>query len=337
MITKLSLAIRPYDGVLPITRGEICIPGVDLQVREMTNVPRLFEGFFRGEYEISEMSLAEAVHYISHGQAEFACIPVFPSRIFRFGYLFANVASGVTGPASVNGRRVGFQRWIQTAGVWMRGQLVDEYGVSPSATEWYVRTIYHWNDADHSKVAPRNGSTIRFLDLNGDAQAETAYMALLEGKVDVMGVTENQLPCLLRDRRVRRLFPNYQQEDAGYYHKTRIFPIMHVLCVQSAVVQKCPDLPAQLFRLFADARMIARRHATAIPSHTLACRSAYLEAEAREFGGDPWRHGLKANQHVIEKFISYCYDQGIAARRIKAEELFHPSTWSLVEAETEGA
>jgi hypothetical protein len=34
---------------------------------------------------------------------------------------------------------------------------------------------------------------------------------------------------------------------------------------------------------------------------------------------------------VLEKFISYCYDQGIAARRIKPEELFHPTTWALEE------
>ena len=331
MAVKLTLATRPYDGVLPLVRGEVRIPGVELQVRELMNIPLMFEGLLRGDFDVSEMSLAELVYYVSHGDADFACVPVFPSRLFRHGFLFSNAAAGIAGPESLEGRRIGFQRWVQTAGVWMRGQLVDEYGLSPVQTGWYVKALYHRGSAGHREVTPRDGSTIRFLGGKGDVQAETAYTALLVGEVDVMGVTENQVQHLLTDPRARRLIPDYRRAESDYYRRTRILPIMHVLCMRSAVAKDRPELPAQLFRAFVEAKAIARQHAAALPSHVLAWRSAYFEEETETFGGDPWRHGLEANRHVLEKFIDYCYDQGIAARRIKPEELFHPSTWELEE------
>jgi len=40
---------------------------------------------------------------------------------------------------------------------------------------------------------------------------------------------------------------------------------------------------------------------------------------------------LEANRHVLDRFFSYCYAQGVSGRNIAAEELFHPSTWSLEE------
>jgi 4,5-dihydroxyphthalate decarboxylase len=330
-MTRITLATRPYDGVLPITRGEVRIPGVEVDAREMMNIPRMFEGFFRGEYDVSEMSLAEAVYYTSRDEAQFTCVPVFPSRLFRFGYLFCSVASGITGPEGTNGRRIGFQRWVQTAGVWMRGQLVEEYGVSPAATEWYVRSLFHWEDATHDKVTPRDGSTIRYLPGRENVQTETGYLSLMEGEVDVMGITENQLGPMLNDRRVRRLIPDYSQADADYYRKTGIFPIMHVLCMRSSLAQERPELPAQLFDAYVEAKAIVRRQAAVLPSHALARRPAYIDEEAAGFGSDPWRHGLEANRHVLQKFISYCYDQGIAARKFLPDELFHPGTRTLKE------
>jgi hypothetical protein len=40
---------------------------------------------------------------------------------------------------------------------------------------------------------------------------------------------------------------------------------------------------------------------------------------------------LEANRHVLEKFLAYCYAQGITAKNISADEIFHPSTLKLVE------
>jgi len=40
---------------------------------------------------------------------------------------------------------------------------------------------------------------------------------------------------------------------------------------------------------------------------------------------------LEANRHVIDKFLAYCYAQGVSAKQIAPDELFCPSTLKLVE------
>jgi 4,5-dihydroxyphthalate decarboxylase len=57
----------------------------------------------------------------------------------------------------------------------------------------------------------------------------------------------------------------------------------------------------------------------------------HLKREQQTFHGDPWAYGLSENRHVIEKFLIYCYAQGISAREISPEELFAQDTWDLHE------
>src|SRR5262245_32872330 len=94
----VSMASRPYDGIMPIVRQEVTIPGVDLQVQLDTSVPRVFGALYKGEVDLSEMSLAELIYYTSRDEAGFVGIPVFPSRVFRHGHIFCNVESGIRRP-----------------------------------------------------------------------------------------------------------------------------------------------------------------------------------------------------------------------------------------------
>ena len=95
---KIKLASRPYDGLLPILRGQMRVPGFDLDIIETEDVAGMFAGMFKGEYEVSEMSLGELVYYTSRDRAEFVAIPVFPSRMFRHGFIFCRKASAYQKP-----------------------------------------------------------------------------------------------------------------------------------------------------------------------------------------------------------------------------------------------
>src|ERR1044071_9389390 len=127
---KIKLASRAYDGTLPILRGQIGIEGFQFEITETEDVPGMFAGMFKGQYDVSEMSLGELIYYISRDKASFKAIPVFPSRIFRHGFIFVRKSSGIENPEQLNGRKLGFLRWVQTAALWMRGMLIDEYGRS---------------------------------------------------------------------------------------------------------------------------------------------------------------------------------------------------------------
>jgi 4,5-dihydroxyphthalate decarboxylase len=329
--SKIRLACRNYDGTNAILRGIVSAPELDLELSECDDVPAMFAGMFKGQYDVSEMSLAELIYYTSRGKAEFAGIPVFPSRMFRHGFLFCRRASGITDPRDLSGRKIGFLRWVQTAAIWMRGMLVEEYGVSARDSSWQVASMHHWDDAEPDQaVTPRDGSVIRWIKGAGNT-SERACRALLGGEVDALGITESQLPMLLGTSDVRRLFENPRDVEESYFRKTKILPIMHVLTIRKEVIEQRPQLPLQLFHLFSEAKQWAQTWRRAMPSLVEAWPQHHLDEERKIFQTDPWAYGLEANRHVITKFLSYCYAQGVSAREMTPEELFHPSTLQLAE------
>lgn len=68
-----------------------------LQVNEVNDVVKMFSGMFKGEYDISEMSLAEMIYYLTRDQCDFIGIPVFPSRLFRHSFMLCNGMAGNAG------------------------------------------------------------------------------------------------------------------------------------------------------------------------------------------------------------------------------------------------
>ena len=90
-------------------------------------------------FDVAEMSTA---HYfimrVRHREKfPYVALPVFPSRVFRHGFIFINKNAGIKGPKDLEGRRVAIRSNSVTTVAWVRGILSDirEYGASQVATE----------------------------------------------------------------------------------------------------------------------------------------------------------------------------------------------------------
>ena len=46
-------------------------------------------------------------------------------------------------------------------------------------------------------------------------------------------------------------------------------------------------------------------------------------------GEDYWRYGVDDNAKEIEAMTRYSFEQGLAARKLTAEDIFAPSTFDL--------
>jgi 4,5-dihydroxyphthalate decarboxylase len=106
---------------------------------------------------------------------------------------------------------------------------------------------------------------------------------------------------------------------------------MHVMALKKDLAERHPELPGELFRVFSESKRWAQRWRRTIPSLVEAWPNQTLDEEGKVFETDPWAYGLEANRHVLNKFLSYCYAQGISARKIAPEELFHSGTVNLME------
>ncbi len=106
---------------------------------------------------------------------------------------------------------------------------------------------------------------------------------------------------------------------------------MHILVARKAVVEEHPDLPCKLFDLFVQSKRLAQEKLKKDLSLSIVWKNPYLDEEESLFQGDPWAYGLEHNAHIIDKFLSYCHDQGVSARRMIPRDLFVPTTWELTE------
>lgn len=333
---RIKVACVRNDRTSAVLDGVVKLDGVEFDPVEFHDVVSGFTSVYRGEFDVGEFSTTELIYFCSRNKSDLVGIPVFPLRSFRHSYVFCNTAANISGPKSLSGKTIGFGEWVQTAAVWVRGILAEEYGLVPAEIIYRSPAIHHWGSfEDKDQITPRDGSVIDWVDALGQNRYEFTDRQLLEGKTDALVFPRAPASMLRGDKRVKRLFENYREVEAVYFQKTRIFPIMHTLVMKRSLAEKHPDLPAKLFKLFCQAKKIGRESAKSDRSGDLVWKDYYLEEEKRLFGGDPWAYGLKQNEHVLEKLISYCYAQGIAAERVRPKDLFVPDTWELEDSDSD--
>ncbi len=78
--------------------------------------------------------------FINEDFRAYTLIPVFISRIFRHRNVFVHADAGIEKPEDLRGKRVGTPGYGMSANTWIRGFLLDEYGVKPDEMQWIETT-----------------------------------------------------------------------------------------------------------------------------------------------------------------------------------------------------
>ena len=92
------------------------------------------------EFDACEMSSSEFISRHAAGRRAMVALPVFPSRVFRHGFITVN-RKAVKTPKDLEGKRIGVPLYTMTAAVFIRGLLQDEYGVDLSGVHWVQGAI----------------------------------------------------------------------------------------------------------------------------------------------------------------------------------------------------
>jgi 4,5-dihydroxyphthalate decarboxylase len=123
---------------------------------------------------------------------------------------------------------------------------------------------------------------------------------------------------------VVRLFPNYLEMEESYYERTKVWPIMHIIAIQTRVLDEHPWVARNLYNAFVESkrRSLERLLDPAVSRYPLAWLPTYARKMRDLFGGDPFPYGIEENRPTLEQFLRYTYEQGIAHRHAKPEEIF---------------
>ena len=320
----LTIATGPYDRVAALRLGEIKAEGIELEYHAQVPVHGIFvEMAERGAWDASEMSLAlytvKRARALGGGELfPFTAIPVFPSRVFRHGNIFINNQKGITSPRDLEGKRIGIQEFRQSAGIWIRGILRDEYHVDTETIQWVEGGVNDQRLPTASDIRPD-----REINITELGQADTLSTALATGEIDAI-IAARQPDSSKTSDNVVRLFGNYRDAERTYFEKTGIFPIMHTLVIRDAVYKENNWIAKSLFNAFEASK--ARAAELMAYSGAMVVMMPWLHEAVDEmntiFAGDAWPYGLGANRRHLETFNRYLVEEGFLAKAPALDEIF---------------
>ncbi len=318
---KLTLACNDYDRCRALIDGRVKPEGIDLDIcllkpREL--FPRMLD---RQEFDAAELSLSSYASLVARNESPFVAIPVPLSKLFRHSCMYIRTGAGIRTPQDLKGKRVGTTQYGATASITIKGLLADEYGVKPEDMRWFVGGL---NTPTEKPLIPLH--LPKNVQLEFLPAGETLENMLARGEIDAL--FSIYFPKLFLDGspKIARLFANFKEVEADYYRRTKILPIMHTVVIRKDIYREHSWVAGSLYRAFVQARDFAIEpyYDTDALLVSLPWLIDHIEEARRVFGEDYWAYGLEPNRPAWEALCRYVYEQGLAPRLVKAEELFVP-------------
>src|SRR5262249_21520451 len=175
----LSIALPDNPNTRPLIEGAVAPEGISLA----TTVIHPSEMFWRqlrfAEFDVSEMSVSSLLIATARGQTPWVALPVFTTREFFHTRILVRTDAGITSPVDLKGKRVGVPEYQQTAAIWGRGVLENEFGVRPHDMEFFMERVADGSQGGAPGFKPPAGVTVHEIP----ASTNIGEM-LLRGELD---------------------------------------------------------------------------------------------------------------------------------------------------------
>lgn len=319
---SLTCAISEYDHVRDLASGVVRADGIALSCLSMPVEEIFFRMLRHREFDLAEMSMGRYASIVSRDDCPFVAIPVFPSRMFRHSSIYVRTGGRVQEPRDLKGKRIGVPEWAQTAGIYTRGILGQQFGIGLRDFEWVQAGIHETGREEEVKVDTPPGVTLtRYSD-------RTLNDMLLKGEIDAMMSAHAPPSFEAGDPNVRRLFDDFMEIERSYWRASKIFPIMHTIVLRRDVFEGNRWIAMNLLKAFEEAKdrsmeRISEATAARVP---LPWAFEHVRRVKAEFGDDFWPYGIEANRTTLSAFLGFAFEQGVTKRLVSPEELFPPET-----------
>lgn len=301
----LSLAAGYHLRARPLCDGRVRLKSFELQATPFESDAEGHERFLAGEYDSGEFSLANYCALKSRG-APYMAIPVFPNRKFRHSYIFVPQSSPLKEPAQLKGKRVGIPGWLNTCGLWVRGILSDEYGVSAGEIHWITPRPHKL------ELSLPPGTRIDVLP-----SEHTLTERMLAGEFDAIIV-----PDFPEEKGWRRLLPDAKSVEQDYFGRTGIFPTSHAITFHAAFLERHTGAAQEMFDACVAAKNLALRDDADATYSNFAWNRQVWEEQRAVLGADPWKFGIRGNEKALAALLRYAGEQGLLARPMTMADSF---------------
>ncbi len=315
---KLTIATTDYDHFRDFRLGLVNAEGIDHNWLTLGHHEVFARFTFNREWEVSELSFAKFCAQVTRPDSDIIGLPVVCSRLFRFSSFYVNKNAKIKTITDLKGKRVGSPEWAHSAAVVMRGWMHNEAGVKLTDVHWYQAGANAPGRVEKVELSLPKG-----LKLTRVSDKSLSEM-LASGEIDCAIIARPPTCFLEGHPDVERLFPDYLEMEEDYYARTKVWPIMHIIAVQKHVIDEHPWVARNLLNAFNESkrRSLERLFDPAVSRYPLAWLPTYARKMRDIFGPDPFPYGIEENRATLEQMLLYTYQQGIAHRHAKPEEIF---------------
>lgn len=310
---QLRAVSRGQGNNQAVKDGRVRCEHADLVFEEVPVLVHAFRAMVRAlEYDVCEMAFTTYLCAREHGKA-FTALPVFLVRGFHHDAIVRKAGERTVSARTLRGARVGVNRgYTVTTGVWARGILQDEHGVDPATVTWVRSGDEHVEEYEPPANVVQMPSDRTLGELLADGELAAVVGADLDPSVAEPLIED---PAAAAQRAL---------VDRGFY------PINHLLVIRDELVAAHPELAADVFFTFAQAKAAyVERLGNGGIAQPTATDSMYEKVMAVT-GHDPLPYGVEPNRKMIDTLVSYAVRQQILQAPVAAEELFVESTRTLV-------
>ncbi|WP_428540392.1 ABC transporter substrate-binding protein [Rhodopila sp.] len=288
----LRAAIADYPHVRAIKHGSVASERVRFDFEDVPHITRAFRRMVRTlDFDLCEIALTTVAQAHAFGKP-IRALPIVVMRGFHHAALVCPAESTIRRPADLPGKRIGVRAWSQTTGVWVRGILLDDYGVDHRDITWLTEEDAHvqeYNDPPNvHRIAPG-------ADLTAMLQA---------GEIDAAIALPGLDPAA-----VRPVIADPMAAASIWFRRTGAYPVNHLLCLRADLIRAHPWLPDELMRLFTAAKAAATEPSAEARFHTIV-------------RPDVLPYGIAENRTAIDLCIRYAEQQKLLPRSYRIAELF---------------
>lgn len=324
----VSAALSENIRTRPLLSGRVAPEGIDLVSTAVHPSEMFWRQLKFQEFDVSEMSLSSLLIAHSQGNRDWVALPVYTMRRFFHTGILVRKESGISTPADLRGKRVGVPEYQQTAAIWVRGILEDEFDVRARDIEWFMERGPGISHGGATGFRPPEG--VRLNQISPDTNIGKM---MAEGALDATilylrepNLVDRSVIDLDGRQDIAKLFADPTAEAHRYFAKTGIYPINHAVVVRRSLVEQHPWIALNLYNAFCKAREVGHDDANAVISSFKEVGSPLGRISLDD---DPIRYGYLATSKIVETVSDYVHRQGLTVQKVDPRELFAPATLGL--------
>lgn len=314
---EVEFPVMRYDITMPLLEGRVPIDGVTLKpLKSSSMINKEDPKLKAGDFGLMDLNIGYFLPAIEAGW-QIIGLPVFSKRKPVYQLIFSRADAGIRAPRDLAGKKIGSRTYRTALTVWARGLLKERYGVDFSQVQWVLQA---------KEVFPVHDDKLKIAYVD---ESKNMSQRLIAGELDALitDISDTKMfENLENNPKIKRLFPDYVQEDLDLYNDTGIFTPVHMIVISRKLDHQHPELAGKFYAAFEKAKALAY-------DDSLSDRGGFSVVYLREQlkdqmarWGDPWKYGIEANKTTIDAFVKYNVEQGMIRKALSYEEMFAAGT-----------